>query len=207
MSAQWAAGGRPVLGPNDSAGSGNRFDWRADHHSGLPAALAAADHYARNTDVQRRAPANPAAKPAAGAGVASASRSGNGYAHAGNAGARSRWGSLRLWLADRHFSAIGLSHAGPCASLGIFQLRCAALGRFRGAASDNARFATGHDVSLAVGVANDTGWHGSRDRRRSAAGYRAGLALTNEPPVSTGPGRFAACRRVARLLSARWIQL
>ena len=65
MSAQWAAGDRPLLGPDDGAGSANRFDRHSDGQPGISAAHdAASDHRAGNTLVQRRLP-DRTAKPAA----------------------------------------------------------------------------------------------------------------------------------------------
>ena len=72
MSAQWATGDRPLLGPDDRAIPGNWFDWRPDRQPRLSATVATTDDYARNTDSQRRAPGDHSAQLVAGTDVAGA---------------------------------------------------------------------------------------------------------------------------------------
>ncbi len=173
MPAQWAAGGRPLLGPDDSAIAGNRFDWGPDCQSWMSAALAATDYNAGNTAFQRRTPGQHAAKPVASADVAYASRTGNGYAHARHAGAGRKRDSQRLWSTGHDLAAIALFHAGAGASLGLFQLGFVTIGPRRFVGGNSARPGAGGHISrvtFAARFANAAQQHGSCDWRARAAG-------------------------------------
>ncbi|MGA2253539.1 MAG: hypothetical protein ABSG53_02665 [Thermoguttaceae bacterium] len=154
MPAQWSAGDRPVLGPDNGAISGNWLDWRPDRQSGMSAALSTTAHNARDTDSQRRAPGGHATKSVAGADVVRAGHTGNGYANTCNAYADGKWGSLRQWGTGHYRAAAELSRAEPCASIRIFQRRFVTWEHAGGISGNNARLVAGRPEFFMVPFSN-----------------------------------------------------
>ena len=196
MPAQRTAGDRPLLGPDDGAVSGNRFDSAPRSSPGISATLAATTrHDAGYTVAQRRAPANHAAQPAAGADVASARHA--GYATTpmpatpgtGVSGVPYGYGAPAMTSPPSSYPTPG--RAPPSGYSNPDLSPSGSPGSPAATAPGSAPAATYPSSSV---FANDAGQFGPSDERVVPLGPSPGSSSPTRPHASANAGRFATVR-------------